>query len=99
MEESIMEELSKKFEAVLLANLGRHGPKGKEAYRCVWCDSLELSRRDSVDLQDAICKNIVFLDGNMIHWSETRKPLQVNFGRGGLKKIVEMEDGRHVEAM
>jgi hypothetical protein len=35
MEELIMEELSKKFEAVSLANLGRRGPKGKEAYRCV----------------------------------------------------------------
>jgi hypothetical protein len=99
MEESIMEELSKKFEAVSLANLGRRGPKGKEAYRCVWCDSLEHSRRDCVDLQDAIRKNIVFLDANMIHSSETRKPLRVNFGRGGMKKIIEMEDGRHVEAM
>jgi hypothetical protein len=43
MEESIMEELSKKFEAVSLANLGRRGPKGKEPYRCVCCDSLEHS--------------------------------------------------------
>jgi hypothetical protein len=99
MEESIMEELSKKFEAVSLANLGRHGPKGKDAYRCVWCDSLEHSRRDCVDLQDAIRTNIVFLDGYMIHSSETRKPLRVNFGKGGMKKIVEMEDGRHVEAI
>jgi hypothetical protein len=99
MEESIMEELSKKFEAVSLANIGRRGPKGKDAYRCVWCDSLEHSRRDCVDLQDAIRKNIVFLDVNKISSSETRKPLRVNFGRGGLKKIVEMEDGRHVEAI
>ena len=28
-----------KFEAVSLANLGLRGPKGKEAYRCVWCDN------------------------------------------------------------
>ena len=99
MEESIIEELSKKFEAVSLANLGRRGPKGKEAYRCVWCDSFEHSRRECADLQDAIRKNVVYLDGNMIHSSETRKPLRVNFGRGGLKKIVEEEDARHVEAM
>jgi hypothetical protein len=46
-----------------------------------------------------IRKNIVYLDGNMIHSSETRKPLWVNFRRDGLKKIVEMEDGRHLEAM
>jgi hypothetical protein len=43
MEGSIMDELSKKFEAVSLANLGRRRPKGKDAYRCVWCDSLEHS--------------------------------------------------------
>jgi hypothetical protein len=50
MEESIMEELCKKFKAVSLAYLGRRGPKGKDAYRCVWCDSLEHSQRDCVDL-------------------------------------------------
>ena len=71
MEESIIEELSKKFEAVSLANLGRRGPKGKEAYRCVWCDNFNHSRRECIDLQDAIRKNVVYLDGNMIHSSET----------------------------
>jgi hypothetical protein len=35
----------------------------------------------------------------MIHSSETCKALWVNFGRGSLKKIVEEEDARHVEAM
>ena len=99
MEDSIIEELSKKFEAVSLANFGRRGPKGREAYRCVWCDSFDHSRRECTDLQDAIRKNVVYLDGNMIHSSETRKPLRVNFGRGGLKKIIEEEDARHVEAM
>ena len=43
MEESIIEELSKKFEAVSLANFGRREPKGREAYRCVWCDSFDHS--------------------------------------------------------
>jgi hypothetical protein len=70
IEESIMEELPKKFEAVLLANLGRCGPKGKDVYRCVRCNNLEHSRRDCIDLQDAIHKNIVYLDGNMIHSNE-----------------------------
>ena len=35
----------------------------------------------------------------MIHMSETKKPLGVNFGRGGLKKVMEEEDARHMEAM
>jgi hypothetical protein len=98
-EESIMEELSKKFEAMSLANLGRRGPKGKDAYTCMWCYSLEHSRMDYADLQDAIHKNIVYLDDNMINSSETRKALRMNFGKGGLKKIVEKGGCKHVEAM
>ena len=66
MEESIVEELSKKIEAVSFANLGRRGPKGKEAYRCVWCDSFNHLRRECTDLQDAIRKNVVYLDGMYI---------------------------------
>ena len=62
-EESIIEKLSKKFEVVSLTNLGRRGPKGKEAYKCVWYDSFNHSRRECTDFQDAICKNIVYLDG------------------------------------
>ena len=36
--DDIIEELRKKFEKVTLANMNRRGPKGKEPYRCVWCD-------------------------------------------------------------
>ena len=68
-------------------------------YICVWCDSLDHSQRDCVDLQEVIRKNIVYLDGNMIHSSETRKPFRVNFGRGRLKRIVEEEDAKYVESM
>jgi Fe-S-cluster containining protein len=69
MEESIIEELSKKFEAVSLANMGRRLPKGKDVYRCVWCVFLEHSKRDCADLQEAVHQNIVYLDSNMIHSS------------------------------
>ena len=65
----------------------------------MWCDNFDHSRRECTDLQDTIHKNVFYLDGNMIHWSETRKPVRVNFGRGGLKKIIEEEDVRHAEAM
>ena len=68
MDKSIIEELSKKSEAVSLANLVRRRPKGKEPFRCVWCDSFEHSRRECADLQDVIRKNVFYLDGNMIHY-------------------------------
>ena len=54
MEESIIEELSKKFEAVSLAKFGRCGPKGREVYRCVWCDNFNHSRRECTYLQDVV---------------------------------------------
>jgi hypothetical protein len=71
MEESIIEELSRNFKTVSLANMNRRTQKGKETYRCVWCDSLEHQRRDCAKLRDAIRRNIVYLDGFMICSNET----------------------------
>ena len=99
MEESIIEELCKKFEAVSLANVGQRNQERKDGYRCVWCDSLEHQRRECADLQEAIRRNVVYLDGYKICSNESRKPLRVNFGSGGMKKIVEEEDAKHVVAM
>jgi hypothetical protein len=99
MEESIMEELSKKFEVVSLANMSRRAQKGKDGYRCIWCDSLEDQRQECADLQEAIRRNVIYLDSNMICSNETGKPLRINFGRGGSKKLAEEEDARHVDAM
>ena len=84
---------------VTLANMNRRGPKGKEPFRCVWCDSMDHMRRDCVSLREAIRQNIVYIDDNMIHSTETRRPLRVNFGRGGMKKSKEDADATHVDAM
>ena len=46
IDDVIIEELVKKYESVTLANMNRRGPKGKEPFRCVWCDSMEHMRRD-----------------------------------------------------
>ena len=100
IENSVFEELARKFEAVSLANMSRRGQKGKDPYRCVWCDSVDHARKDCVSLQDAIRQNLVYMEGNIIiHSSETHKPLQVNFGRGGLKKSMDEADVSHVEAI
>ena len=99
VDDDIIEELAKRFETVTLANMSRQGPKGKEPYRCVWCDSLDHMRRDCASLREAIRQNIVYMDGNMICSSETRRPLRVNFGRGGLKKVMEDAEATRVDAM
>jgi thioredoxin-related protein len=98
MEESIIEELSKKLKAVSLANMARRKQVMKDGYRCVWCDSFEHQRRECADLQEVICRNVVYLDGYKIYSNETRRPLRVNFRRDGMKKIVEEEDAKHAEA-
>mgnify|MGYP000308878447 FL=1 len=86
MENSVIEELPRKLEVVSLANMSRRGPKGKDPYRCVWCDSVDHARKDCVSIQEAIRQNLVYMEGNIIHLSEIRRPLQINFGRGGIKK-------------
>ena len=54
IDDDIIKELAKKFEAVTLPNMNRRGPKGKEPFRCVWCDSMDHMRRDCANLQEAI---------------------------------------------
>ena len=83
IDDDIIEELAKKFESVTLASMNRRGPKGKEPFRCVWCDSMDYMRRDCASLREAIRQNIVYMDGNLICSSETRRLVRVNFGRGG----------------
>ena len=83
----------------MLSNMNRRGPKGKEVFRCVWYDSMDHMRRDCVSPREAIRQNIVYMDENLICSSETRRPLSVSFGRGGMKKAMEDVDMSHVDAM
>ena len=98
IDDDIIEELSKKFETVTLLNMNRRGPKGKEPFRCVWRDNMDHMRRDCGSLQEDIRQNIVYMDGNMICSSKTRRPLRVNFRRGGMKKDMEGAEATHVDA-
>ena len=84
---------------VSLANMSRRGPKGKDPYRCVWCDSVDHARKDCASLQEAIRQNLVYMEGNIIHASESQKPLHLNFGRRGLKKIMDEANVSHVKAL
>jgi hypothetical protein len=92
MEESIIKQLSKKFEVVLLANMGQRKQERKDRYRCVWCNNLEHRRGECADFQEVIRQSFICLDGYKIYSNESWKPLRLNFGRGGMKKIIEEED-------
>ena len=54
MDNSVIEELTRKFEAVSLANMSHRGLKGKDLYRFIWCDSVDHERKDCASLQEAI---------------------------------------------
>ena len=75
IDDDIIEELAKKFESVTLANMNCRWPKGREPFKCVWCDGMDHMRRDCASLQEAIRQNIVYMDGNLIFSSESRRPL------------------------
>ena len=63
--------------------------------RCIWCDSLEHQRRDCSEFQNALRRDIIYLSNNRIHSSVTQRPLNTNFGRGGMKKLMEeMEENK-----
>ena len=65
MENSAIEELARKFEAVSLANMSRREPKGKDPYICAWCDSVDHARKDCASLQEAIRQNLVYMEGTL----------------------------------
>ena len=63
--------------------------------RCIWCDEEEShSLRGCKKFDEALKEGtVVFKDGK-IHDASTNLPLNTNFGKGGMKKIVEDKMGR-----
>ena len=57
--------------------------------RCIWCDSVSHIRKDCEEFNDAFSRNVVFWKDRKIHLTQTGQPICTNFGRGGMKKIVE----------
>lgn len=66
---------------------GEAHPGGTD--RCIWCDSSDHMRKDCDEFNDAYNKNVVFWKDKKIHLTETGLPIRVNFGKGGMKKVVE----------
>jgi hypothetical protein len=67
------------------------GPKvgGRLPPRCMWCDSFDHSRRECNEFTDALKNDIVFFKEGRIHSRESGSPLETNFGKGGMKALVE----------
>jgi hypothetical protein len=55
----------------------------------MWCDSFEHSRRDCGKFSEALHRDIVFFKEGQIYSRETGLPLETNFGKSGMKALVE----------
>ena len=78
------------------------GPKpgqtgGRLPPRCMWCDSFDHSRRECAEFTEALRSDRVFFKEGRIHSRESGTPLETNFGKGGMKVL--MEGGSRVHAM
>ncbi|KAL3679949.1 hypothetical protein R1sor_022905 [Riccia sorocarpa] len=56
---------------------------------CIWCDSPDHDRRDCKEFSDALRNRVVFFKDGKIHLTESGLQVGTNFGKGGMKRLVE----------
>jgi hypothetical protein len=62
--------------------------------RCIWCDDPNHRRSDCGSYADALKEGIVTFKERRIRDATTDEPLGTNFGRGGIKKLLEEKLGK-----
>jgi hypothetical protein len=63
--------------------------------RCIFCDEEDShTLRGCKPYDDALKKGIVVFKDGKIHDASTNLPLNTNFGKGGMKKVIEEKMGR-----
>ena len=67
--------------------------------RCMWCDSIDHQKKDCQEHRDALNHNKIYYQDGKIHSTKTRQPLQLNFGRGGMKKLMEDAERETTQAI
>ena len=65
----------------------------------MWCDAISHIRKDYMDFTEALRANVVYLWNGQVHASGTRRALELNTGRGGMKRLMEEAVARHAEAV
>ena len=63
--------------------------------RCIWCDDPNHKRGDCGLYVDAIKSGIVTFKEGRIRDATTDEPLETNFGRGGMRKLMDERLGRN----
>ena len=65
--------------------------------RSMWCDAVGHIWKECGDFAKALRTNVVYLWNGWVHASKTRRALELNTGRGGMKKLMEEAAVRHAE--
>ena len=52
-----------------------------------------------MEFAEALRGNVVYLWNGRVHVRDTRREVETNFGRGGMKRLMEEAEARHVEAV
>lgn len=62
--------------------------------RCIWCDDPNHKRGDCGSYADAMKSGIITFKEGRIRDAATDEPLQTNFGKGGMKRLMEEKLGK-----
>jgi hypothetical protein len=65
----------------------------------LWCDAVGHARKDCRDFTEALRTKVVYLSNGRVHDCETRKMLDLNVGKGGMKRLMEEAAARHAETV
>jgi hypothetical protein len=65
--------------------------------RCLWCDEVGHSPRDCRDFTEALRANVVYLSDGRVYECGPWRMMELNVGRGGIKRLMEEADARHAE--
>ena len=70
-------------------------PTGQRDFvvRCIWCDDPNHKRGDCGSYADAMKSGIITFKEGRIRDAATDEPLQTNFGKGGMKRLMEEKLG------
>ena len=100
-----LEELTKIVRDLQIAHARRDGGgqsrdrRPHNGLRCMWCNGVDHIQSDYTNFNEALRNNVVYLQNDRVHASETRRPLEMNTRRGGMKRIMEEAMAWNAEAI
>ncbi|KAL3683496.1 hypothetical protein R1sor_001518 [Riccia sorocarpa] len=88
-----MKDLSLKLTRLEEKSSGDAAPKpiGRQAWvqRCIWCDGTDHARKECEDFSTMMGRGTIFWKDGNVALKDTGGELKTNFGKGGMKKLVE----------